>query len=160
MFDMRGVVFRFSNVVGPHQTHGVAYDFIRRLAQDPARLKIFGDGTQSKPYIHIEDILGAFQLARRLDTAGFSLFNVASDDHLTVREIADLVVERMGLNSVTYEFTGGSRGWKADVPVYRLDSSRIRALGWRNRRNSREAVTAAVDAMLEDLRAGRLASRV
>ena len=51
MFEITGTVFRFANVVGPHQTHGVAYDFIRRLAKDPTRLKIFGDGQQTKPYI-------------------------------------------------------------------------------------------------------------
>ena len=60
MFDITGTVFRFANVVGPRQTHGVAYDFIRRLARDPSRLQIFGDGTQSKPYVHIDDILAAF----------------------------------------------------------------------------------------------------
>jgi UDP-glucose 4-epimerase len=156
MFDMQGMVFRFANVVGPHQTHGVSYDFIRRLARNPKTLRILGDGTQSKPYIHIEDILRAIDLVLGADLPGFSVHNVASHDHLTVREIADIVVERMGLKDVNYEFTGGSRGWKADVPVYRLDTSRIRARGWENRRNSREAVTASVDAMLEDLAAGNL----
>lgn len=156
MFDMQGMVFRFANVVGPHQTHGVSYDFIRRLASDPKALRILGDGTQSKPYIHIEDILRAIDLALGADLPGFSVHNVASADHLTVREIADIIVDRMGLADVKYEFTGGSRGWKADVPVYRLDSSKIRARGWSNQRNSREAVTASVDAMLEDLAAGNL----
>lgn len=156
MFELDGVVFRFSNVVGPHQTHGVSYDFILRLAADPSRLTIFGDGSQSKPYIHIDDIIAAFDLLTRNNPPGFSVFNVASEDFLTVRQIADIVAERMGLSGVKYEFTGGSRGWKADVPVYRLDSSRIRSLGWKNRRNSREAVVASVDAMLEDLRRGKL----
>jgi len=62
----------------------------------------------------------------------------------------------MGLKNVRYEFTGGSRGWKADVPVYRLDTRKIRACGWSNRRNSRQAVEAAVDAMMDDVRSGRI----
>lgn len=156
MFDMTGTVFRFANVVGPHQTHGVAYDFICRLAQNPAELKIFGDGTQSKPYIHIDDVLNAFQLIEKIQTHGYDVFNVGTEDHLTVREIADIVCERMGLKNVRYAFTGGSRGWKADVPIYRLNTSKIRAYGWRSARNSREAVTAAVDAMLVDLKSGKL----
>ncbi len=156
MFDMTGTVFRFANVVGPHQTHGVAYDFIRRLAADPSRLKILGDGTQSKPYIHVEDVLSAFELLEAKQPGGYAVYNVGTPDFLTVREIADLVCERMGLRDVRYEFTGGARGWKADVPVYRLDTTRIRALGWTNRRNSREAVQAAVDAMLKELAAGRI----
>jgi UDP-glucose 4-epimerase len=156
MFDITGTVFRFANVVGPHQTHGVAYDFIRRLAQDPTQLKIFGDGTQSKPYVHIDDILRAFFLMEKTQVSGYDVFNVGTQDHITVREIADIVCERMGLNNVKYMFTGGSRGWKADVPVYRLDTDKIRASGWRSTRNSREAVTASVDAMLADLKSENL----
>jgi UDP-glucose 4-epimerase len=158
MFEMTGTVFRFANVVGPHQTHGVAYDFIRRLAKDPTRLKIFGDGRQTKPYIHIDDVLAAFRLMETRQTAGYEVFNVGTTDQLTVREVADIVVERMGLGDVRYEFTGGARGWRADVPVYKLDTARVRGRGWSSTRNSREAVTAAVDSMLEDLRAGRITS--
>jgi len=156
MFDMTGTVFRFANVVGPRQTHGVAHDFLRRLAKDPTRLKIFGDGTQSKPYIHIEDVLAAFRMMEAAQEGGYDYFNVGTPDFLTVREIADIVCERMGLKNVKYEFTGGSRGWKADVPVYRLKTDKIRGLGWSPARNSREAVTAAVDSMIEDLKKGNL----
>jgi UDP-glucose 4-epimerase len=156
MFEMQGSIFRFANVVGPHQTHGVAYDFILRLSREPGRLTIYGDGAQSKPYLHVEDVLKAFRLMEGRTGSGCEVVNVASEDFLTVRQIADIVVERMKLNNVKYEFTGGARGWKADVPVYRLDSSLIRRWGWKNQRNSRQAVVAAVDAMLEDLERGRL----
>lgn len=156
MFDMTGTVCRFANVVGPRQTHGVAHDFILRLAKDGSRLKIFGDGTQSKPYVHVDDVIAAFRLLEEKQQGGYDVFNVGTPDHLTVREIADIVCERMGLKDVRYDFTGGSRGWKADVPVYRLDTEKIRKVGWKNRMGSREAVVAAVDAMLEDVRAGRL----
>jgi UDP-glucose 4-epimerase len=156
MFDMQGIVFRFANVVGPHHTHGVAYDFIHRLAKDPKRLMIYGDGSQSKPYIHVEDVLDAFLLLESENKVGYDYFNVASQDHLTVREIADIVVAKMGLKDVAYEFTGGSRGWKADVPVYRLDTAKIRARGWANKRNSRQAVEASIEAMVSELRSANL----
>jgi UDP-glucose 4-epimerase len=156
LFEITGTVFRFANVVGPHQTHGVAHDFLRRLARDPSRLKIFGDGRQTKPYIHVEDVLAAFRLMEREQPGGYDVFNVGTEDSLTVHDIADIVVERMGLSDVRYEFTGGSRGWKADVPVYKLDTRKVRGRGWSSRRNSREAVTAAVDAMIRDLQAGNI----
>ena len=155
MFDMQGIVFRFANVVGPQQTHGVAYDFIQRLVKTPTVLKIFGDGTQSKPYIHVFDVLDAFLMIEASERVGYEYYNVASQDFLTVREIADIVVQRMGLKGVKYEFTGGSRGWKADVPVYRLDTSKIRSRGWANKRSSRQAVTDSVDSMIAEVRAGR-----
>ena len=156
MFDVTGTVFRFANVVGPHQTHGVAYDFLRRLAKDPSRLKIFGDGQQTKPYVHINDVMAAFQLLEKSQSSGYDVFNVGTEDFLTVRDVADIVVEQMKLANVRYEFTGGARGWKADVPVYKLDSRKIRDRGWSSQLNSRGAVTAAVVSMLEDLAAGNI----
>jgi UDP-glucose 4-epimerase len=156
MFEITGTVFRFANVVGPHQTHGVAYDFMRRLAKDPTRLKIFGDGQQTKPYIHVNDVMAALQFMQEHQTVGYDVFNVGTNDSLTVQDVADIVVERMGLTNVRYDFTGGARGWKADVPVYKLDSRKIRDRGWSSQRNSRDAVTAAVDSMLQDLKAGNI----
>jgi UDP-glucose 4-epimerase len=156
MFSLTGTVFRFANVVGPHQTHGVAYDFIRRLAVDPAKLKIFGDGAQSKPYIYIDDILNAFQFIEAIIDKNYDIYNVGTQDHLTVRDIADIVCECMQLKNVDYQFTGGARGWKADVPIYRLDSGKIRKMGWASKYNSCEAVTHSVMAMLEDLHTGRI----
>jgi UDP-glucose 4-epimerase len=134
----------------------VAHDFLRRLAKDPTRLKIFGDGQQTKPYIHVEDVLAAFRFMEREQAPGHDVFNVGTEDSLTVSDIADIVVERMGISGVHYEYTGGARGWKADVPVYKLDTRKIRGRGWSSRRNSREAVTDAVDAMIHDLKDGNI----
>jgi UDP-glucose 4-epimerase len=153
MFELAGRVFRFANVVGPRQTHGVGYDFIRRLKADPTRLRILGDGTQKKSYIHVDDVLAAVRVADGLTAGRYAVFNVATDDYITVREIADLAVKVSGLRpeTTTCEYTGGDRGWKGDVPVVRFDCTRIKALGWKARRTSAEAVTDAMEAMLEEL---------
>jgi len=149
MFGLTARAFRFANVVGPRQTHGVGYDFVRRLRQDPARLRILGDGSQSKSYIYVEDILNAVFLANECCMARFDVFNVATGDYITVREIADLAVQVCGLppGNVQYEFTGGDRGWKGDVPVVRFDCSKIKSLGWSCQRSSAAAVRDAMIAM-------------
>lgn len=154
MFDIVGTVFRFANVVGPHMTHGVSHDFTRRLHKDASRLQILGDGMQSKPYIHSDDVVAAILFILQKQTSGYAYYNVGSEDHLLVRDIADIVTAEMKLKNVTYEYTGGARGWRADVPVYRLDTSKIRALGWSNTMSSREAVTAAVRSLLGEIAAG------
>jgi UDP-glucose 4-epimerase len=153
MFDMTGRAFRFANVVGPRQTHGVGYDFVRRLKADPARLRILGDGSQKKSYIHVEDVLAAIRLADQAATGKYQVFNVATDDYITVRDIADLAVKVSGLSpgQTSYDFSGGDRGWKGDVPVVRFDCAKIKALGWRARRSSAEAVSDAMKAMLEEM---------
>ena len=155
LFDLHGVGFRFANVVGPRQTHGVAYDFIRQLLREPARLQIQGDGLQSKSYIHVDDVLDALLLLHDRGWNGFDVFNVATEDYVTVRQIAVLVAERLGLSDVEHHYTGGHRGWKGDVPVVRFDTAKLRGLGWRNQRTSAQALGDAVDSMIVDARAGR-----
>jgi UDP-glucose 4-epimerase len=157
MFDFTGRVFRFGNVVGPRQTHGVGFDFLRHLLKDPVKLRILGDGTQSKSYIHVRDIVEAVLLAAQRTTSRFAVYNVATD-YITVTEIAMLAVECAGLDpaNVEFEYTGGKRGWKGDVPVVRLNTERIRRLGWTCRAGSREALRDSMMAMLPEMRSGRL----
>ncbi len=157
MFDLRGCAFRFGNVVGRRQTHGVGFDFVRRLLKDPTRLRILGDGRQSKSYVHVSDVVNAVLTAHEKVATPFEAFNVATGDYITVREIADLACECVGLapGSVRHEYTGGDRGWKGDVPVIRLSTEKVRALGWRPTRTSARALAEAMRDMLADLRAGR-----
>jgi UDP-glucose 4-epimerase len=148
MFGLQARVFRFANVVGPRQSHGVAFDFIRRLREDHATLRILGDGTQSKSYIHVDDIVAGIQYFAERDREPYSYYHLATDDYLTVREIADLVVNEMALPEVKYHYSGGSRGWKGDVPVVRFDLAKVRGAGWRAGRSSVEAMRAAIQSML------------
>jgi UDP-glucose 4-epimerase len=87
----------------------------------------------------------------------YSVFNVAPADSTTVREIADAAVEAVGLasGSVEFRFSGGTRGWKGDVPIVRLDTTRIRALGWECGSGSLDAVRKALASIVVDARAGR-----
>jgi UDP-glucose 4-epimerase len=157
MFGLSGVSFRFGNVVGPRQTHGVGFDFVRKLAADPSRLEIMGDGSQSKSYIHVDDIVDAVLTAHREAPEPYTAYNVATGDYLTVAEIADLAAESLELDvgEVRYEFTGGNRGWRGDVPVVRLNTDRIRAFGWRPSRSSRQAIQESLRDLVGELRAGR-----
>lgn len=158
MFGLTACAFRFGNVVGPRQTHGVGFDFVRRLDAQPDYLRILGDGNQSKSYIHVEDVVEAVLLAHAKTSKIFEVFNVATGDYITVTEIARLALEVVGLSEdqVRLEYTGGDRGWKGDVPVVRLNTCRIRGLGWNCRRSSRQALCAAMHSMYQDVRAGRL----
>lgn len=148
MFDMDAAAFRFANVVGPDQTHGVGYDFVNKLCQDSGYLQILGDGRQSKSYIYVTDIVDALRLVEKKALTGYNYYNVATLDHITVTEIADLVVRIMGLHNVTYQYTGGDRGWKGDVPVVRLSSDKIRSLGWDNRYTTPQAIEMSISSMI------------
>jgi UDP-glucose 4-epimerase len=158
MFGLRCRAFRFGNVVGPNQTHGVGFDFLRKLLDDPTRLEILGDGSQSKSYVHVDDVLAAVLLAGETGDEPFQVYNVATGDYITVTEIAQLAIEVLGLDSATVklDYTGGDRGWKGDVPVVRIATERIRSLGWTNRDSSADALRNSMRSMLDDANAGKL----
>lgn len=154
MFKIQGCALRFANVVGPNQTHGVGYDFVRKLQADPTTLKILGDGTQTKSYIFISDILSAIDLmiGEAVFSAPFDVFNVATQDYISVAEIAQIACKALGLdpNKVTFNYTGGDRGWNGDVPRVRFDTTKIRNLGWRNEFNSLQALEKSIKAMAQN----------
>jgi UDP-glucose 4-epimerase len=131
-------ILRFPNVVGPRLTHGAIFDFVAKLKRNPKELEILGDGNQEKPYIHVADLIDAM-LSMRYER-GVNICNVGVDSATTVRRIADIVCEEMGLENVRYRFTGGSVGWPGDVPRFRYDLSKIHSFGWIAKHTSDEAV--------------------
>lgn len=151
MFDIQGFIFRFANVVGTRQTHGVGYDFIRKLRDNPKELQILGDGSQSKSYIHISDVMSAMLFVIENSGDGVNLFNIATDDYITVNEIAKIVVEEMKLDDVEFVHTGGKRGWKGDVPIVRFNLTKIHNLGWKSNYNSYEAIRRSIKELLGQL---------
>lgn len=158
MFGLSGCAFRFGNVVGGRQTHGVGYDFVRRLLKDPTKLTILGDGSQSKSYIHVSDVVAAVLTAHENTREPFMPYNVATGDYITVREIAFLVVELLDLDpsKVDLQFGTTPRGWKGDVPVVRLNTDRIQTLGWKCSRPTALALKDSILAMLPDAKLGKI----
>lgn len=152
LFQMRAWIVRPANIIGPRATHGVVFDFVQRLKKDPTRLRILGDGKQTKSYLHVEDVIDALLLVQRKAKAPVNFFNLSSNSFITVNEIANEVVRRMKLKDVKFERTGGKIGWKGDVAVVRLHNTRLSDLGWRPNYTSRRAVRATIEALLDDPR--------
>lgn len=145
---IRAWVLRFPNVVGPRATHGVVLDFIDKLHKDPTRLEILGNGRQTKPYVHVDDVVSGMLTVLHGSGESFNVFNMSSETTTSVRRIGEIVVEAMGLDGVSLTFTGSDRGWVGDVPRFQYDTSRITRLGWRASRTSDEAVRDAATALL------------
>lgn len=147
MNDMNVLVFRFPNVIGPRLTHGVIFDFVRRLKDDPSHLRILGDGTQSKPYIYVLDLVDAIMRFKDAPR-GVTLYNVGVETQTSVTRIAEIVTEKMGLAGIPFEYTGGRGGWKGDVPVFQYNLDKIHATGWTASMTSDEAVAKTVESVL------------
>lgn len=147
MNDMSVLIFRFPNVIGPRLTHGVIYDFVKRLKDDPSHLKILGDGRQSKPYIYVLDLVDAIMHFKDAPK-GVTLYNVGVETQTSVTQIAEIVCEKMGLSGIPFEYTGGRGGWKGDVPVFAYNLEKIHATGWMAHMTSDEAVAKTVEMVL------------
>jgi Nucleoside-diphosphate-sugar epimerases len=125
----------------------VIYDFVLRLLKDPTRLDMLGDGTQAKPYVHVEDCLDGMMFGHERASDPVNCYNLAVPDQTSVNQIAEWTLRALGLDPAKVPIlrTGGSRGWRGDVPQVRLDTTRMQSLGWRPRLSSDEAVRRAID---------------
>lgn len=131
-FGFTGVICRFVSVLGERYTHGHVFDFYRALKRDPTRLQVLGDGHQEKSYLYIQDCLSAILTAvdQHDGSPGAHIYNLGTDETLIVDRSVALIAEHLSL-SPAIEHTGGRRGWVGDSPLIRLDTTRIRSLGWR-----------------------------
>ena len=129
-FDMQTWIFRFVSWIGPRYSHGVIFDFVSRLRQDPSKLLILGDGTQVKSYLDVEDGVSGIFLALERCTGAKNVVNLGHTESMTVETLAHIVVDEMGLEGVRFDYGGGKRGWKGDSPMVHLDVSQLAALGW------------------------------
>lgn len=144
MNDMDVLIFRFPNVIGPRLTHGVIFDFIKRLKKDSSKLLILGDGTQTKPYLYVFDLIEAIMKFKNIGK-GVTLYNVGVDTATSVTRIAEIVCQKIGASNVSFEYTGGKGGWKGDVPKFQYDLSKIHTAGWTAKYTSDEAVALTVE---------------
>ncbi|MDY5639521.1 MAG: NAD-dependent epimerase/dehydratase family protein [Lachnospiraceae bacterium] len=148
MCDMNAVIFRFPNVIGPRLTHGVVYDFVKKLRNNPKELEILGDGTQCKPYIYVTDLVNAIVKLTEQFEPGVDVFNISVlSEGTSVTHIAEIVVDVLGLSDVEFKYTGGDRGWKGDVPRFKYDISKVLATGWKPEYTSDEAVRKAAQSL-------------
>jgi UDP-glucose 4-epimerase len=100
----------------------------------------------------VSDVVNAVLFANNLEGIGFETFNVATTDYLKVSEIAKLAIDIVGIpqSKISISYQPKDRGWKGDVPVVRLDSSKIRQLGWSNKFSSRVAMNMALKSLWEN----------
>lgn len=147
------VMVRFPNVVGPLATHGVVFDFVRKLMADPTRLDVLGDGNQTKPYIHVGELIDGIGYFLERSVPGVTRVNIGPPDLVDVKGIVAEVCAALGVDpQVTYQ--DSPFGWPGDVPRYEFDTSKMRREGFAVDTTSRAAVRRAA----EDL-AGEWAGR-
>lgn len=151
-FGVQAVVLRFGNVYGPGSTHkaSVVAKFIKR-ALDGDVLEIYGDGTQTRDFIFIDDLIEAICRSVVADRVGGETFQIATNAETTVGELATELLEALhsaGLNGVSVAHGERRVG---DVQRNYSDTSKaLRLLGWRSRYTLTEGLKETVQYFLKD----------
>lgn len=150
-FGATAWIHRFANIVGPRGTHGVIYDFIHKLRGDKGILEVLGNGLQEKSYMDVEDTVNGMLHVIDSSDEGVALYNLGTDETVSVSRIAEIVVEASGLEGVDIRYTGGDRGWPGDVPRTWLDVGRLDSLGFEAKRSSEEAVRRCAESLIDEI---------
>ena len=149
-YDMKSWIFRFVSWIGERYSHGVIFDFIKKLRKNPRELEILGDGTQRKSYLYVGDgVDGVFHAIKNFNKS-VNVFNVGHIEFLTVKELANIVCEELGLENVQYKYTGGKRGWKGDSPFVHLDISKLKNVNWAPKTSIEKGIRRTVRYLLKN----------
>jgi UDP-glucose 4-epimerase len=143
-FGFQGFIFRFVSILGERYSHGHVFDFYRNLLQDPARLRVLGNGGQRKSYLYVQDCIDAILMALDKATEKVNVFNLGTDEYCAVKDSIGWITQHLNLQP-RLDYTGGERGWIGDSPFIFLDCSKIRSLGWKPRLSIREGVIRTLD---------------
>jgi UDP-glucose 4-epimerase len=134
-YGFEGYAFRFVSLLGPRYPHGHVFDFVRQLLADPSRLRILGDGTQRKSYVHVEDcVRGVLHIAEDTRPANrekgrYDVYHLGVPAFCLVRDSARWICDEMRV-APTLEFGTGNRGWIGDSPFVFLDVRKMTVAGW------------------------------
>ena len=137
-FGVETVALRFGNVYGPRSSHksSVVAKFVRR-ALEGKPLEIYGDGQQTRDFIHTDDLIQAIRLAATQDDVGGEVFQIATNSETTISELAERLVpileEEAGLDDIEVRHTEPRQG---DVRRNYSDTSKAEeVLEWQSHIN-------------------------
>lgn len=130
------IVCRFFNTVGPRQTasHGMVIPRLVRQALAGEPMTVYGDGSQQRCFCHVDDTVEAIVGLLHEPQAAGEVFNVGSDNEVTISELANRIIARTDSSSeiefVPYEEAYVHDGYE-DMRRRRPDTTKVRALiGW------------------------------
>ncbi|MDD5006714.1 MAG: NAD-dependent epimerase/dehydratase family protein, partial [Candidatus Omnitrophica bacterium] len=148
-YDIKAFICRLPNVIGSHATHGVILDFINKIKQNPKELEVLGDGSQTKPYMHVSDVVDAMVFIWQNAKEKVNYYNLAGKSTSSVKNIAVMVISAMRTNT-SIRYTGGDRGWQGDSPRYYPSKAKLENLGWHTEKTSDQAVLTAIQEIIKE----------
>lgn len=144
-------IFRFPNVVGSRITHGIIYDFIKKIQTDHNSLNVLGDGNQCKQYLHVSELIDAMLFIRLNSLNSLNYYNIGVSETSTyVHEIVEMIIKSLNLRP-NIIYSGGQKGWIGDIPKFKFSTAKLNNLGWKSKMSSNEAVQKAIHEVINEM---------
>jgi UDP-glucose 4-epimerase len=129
LYGLDATVLRYYHVYGPRQESsdvgGVVSIFARR-ALEGKPLIIYGDGTQLRSFTYVKDVVNINRLVARTPGTKGEAYNCASGIKVTIGELAEKVLECLGLEHVGIEY----QPWKlGDIKIFDVSNEKLKAIG-------------------------------
>ena len=149
VYGVRASSLRLTNVFGPrqlikHNRQGFIGWFIRKAIED-AEIQIFGDGSQLRDFVYVDDAADAFLRAGAMEACDGEVFNVGGDRPVSHRDLVTLLVEIAGSGRVRYvEWPADKK--RIDIGSFYSDSTKFREVtGWAPAVDLREGLRRTVE---------------
>lgn len=146
-YDWNVYIFRFVSFVGERYTHGIIYDILKKVKNDPKVLPLLSDGTPRKSSVYVGDGVNAIFNTIKKAKGKVNIFNIGHDEIMTVDQIVDTVLQTANI-SIKKKYAGGKRGWKGDNNFVHLDNTKLKKIGWKPTKTQREGISRTVDYLL------------
>ena len=144
VFGVRACSLRLTNVYGPrqlvkHNRQGFIGWFIR-LAIEDREIEIYGDGSQRRDFVFVDDAAEAFILAGASDRCNGEVFNVGGEEPITHRELVTLLIDSAGTGSMRFvEWPADKK--RIDIGSFYTDSTKFKqTVGWQPRVSLRDGL--------------------
>jgi dTDP-glucose 4,6-dehydratase len=140
-YGVDAVITRGSNTYGPNQYPEKMIPLFTTNALEGEALPVYGDGRQSRDWLHVEDHCAAIELVLHQGESG-GVYNVGGGDERENLEVAHRILELTGAGEELIRHVEDRLGHDRR---YSLDSSKLRALGWSPQRSFADGLTTTVD---------------
>ncbi len=151
LFGFQSWIYRSVSIVGERYSHGVVFDFMKKLKKNPAELEILGNGKQKKSFLYIKDCIdGIFKTIESADEK-VNTFNLGTEEYTTVDRVTQIIIDQMGLKDVLLKYSSeDEHGWPGDQPFVYLAVNKLKSVGWRQSVKTEEAIRRTVEWLLKN----------
>ena len=150
-YGIKSYIFRFVSFMGERYTHGIVYDVLKKLKNNPRDLELFSDGSPRKSSLYVGDGVEAIVLVMEKSEEQFNVYNIGHDEVVTVANIVDWIVEAGGYKNVNKNWLGKGSNWKGDNEFVHLANNKLKVLGWRPTLSIEEGIKRTVRYILENV---------